>query len=288
MTKIALATYHERPQFTEEETLLRPPLETFNIDVEVAVWNDPMVDWTAYDAVVIRSTWDYHTQVALFLDWVDYVEQLGVAVWNRPRVLQWNSDKIYLKALHDARIPLIPTVWADAKMNLHALMKQQGWQDVVVKPRYGATSMGIQRVSLAEAPHFSGSLAHTFIQPVMPQIHRGEYSLIFLNGLYSHTILKVAQADSIFVNYEYGGTVERIHPPLVFIEYAHAVLQVAAQCLHMNARDFLYARVDGLDVEETFVLMELELIEPELYIRYDPHRAPEAFAQAIYEKVNRA
>ncbi|MGV2436689.1 MAG UNVERIFIED_CONTAM: hypothetical protein LVT10_18855 [Anaerolineae bacterium] len=68
MPKIALAIYHERPHFTEEETLLRPPLEALDIAFEVAVWNDPLVDWTEYDAVVIRSTWDYHTQVALFVE----------------------------------------------------------------------------------------------------------------------------------------------------------------------------------------------------------------------------
>lgn len=288
MPKIALAIYHERPHFTEEETLLRPPLEALDIAFEVAVWNDPLVDWTEYDAVVIRSTWDYHTQVALFLEWVAYLEQVGVAVWNRPHVLKWNSDKIYLKDLHDAKVPIIPSVWGTPTTDLHSVMQQQNWQEVLVKPRYGATSMGIQRVTLADAPQFDHSLAHAFIQPIMSEIRKGEYSLIFFNGLYSHTILKVAQPDSIFVNYEYGGTVERIHPPLLFIEHAHAALQAAAQCLRLDARDFLYARVDGLDVEDNLVLMELELIEPELYIRFDPHRAPQAFAQAIHSKVTQA
>ena len=106
------------------------------VDVVPAVWSDPSVPWTSHDAIVIRSTWDYHLRPSEFGAWIDLLERSGCAVWNPCPLLRWNANKRYLADLEARGVPIVPTAWITAAtpVALRDVMDARGWNDVVVKP----------------------------------------------------------------------------------------------------------------------------------------------------------
>ena len=114
MPAIALATYSALPGLAPDEHPLVHALTSLGIRAEAAVWDDPTVRWDAYDAVVVRSCWDYHLRYEEFFRWIDHVAALGVAIWNPPRTLRWNSRKTYLHDLTIGGIRTVPTFWLRA------------------------------------------------------------------------------------------------------------------------------------------------------------------------------
>src|SRR5678809_600523 len=112
MRRVALATYESAPDLAPDDRLLVPALERASISAEAAVWSDQSIDWGSYDAVVIRSCWDYHLRVAEFFTWLDRLESERVRVWNPPALVRWNADKRYLLDLARRGVPTIPTMIA--------------------------------------------------------------------------------------------------------------------------------------------------------------------------------
>jgi len=98
LSRLAIATFDARPAITEGDRLFVEELPR-EISVEAHPWGDAAVDWSRFDAVVLRSTWDYHLRCEEFLHWIDRVSGLGVPVWNQSSLVRWNSDKRYLKEL---------------------------------------------------------------------------------------------------------------------------------------------------------------------------------------------
>jgi glutathione synthase/RimK-type ligase-like ATP-grasp enzyme len=286
MNKIAFVTCHEIPNLTDDDRLAIPELESRGISVVPAIWNDPAVEWGAYDAVILRSMWDYHLQPQAFLAWLDQLHQSGAVVWNSTKTVRWNVDKNYLHQLEQKGIPVIPSVWLPQReeANLSEIVSQQGWQYAVVKPIVSATAHETSLVSAAEATahqsRFSDLLSRTgtIVQEFAPEIQQtGEWSLVFFDKKYSHSMLKQPKNGDFRVQSEWGGAELVAEAPDNLIAQAQKVVDTVEDRI-------LYARVDGIDRDGRLLLMELELIEPHLFLGFNPD-APARFASALAEIV---
>lgn len=289
--RIALATSARYPELPSDERLAVPALARLGVTAEPAVWDDPRAAWSAFDAVVIRSCWDYHLKIADFIDWLGRLERLGLPVLNPPPLVRWNADKRYLLALAERGVAIVPTrVLArgtpdPAEALLRALDGMEA-DEAVVKPAVSASAHGTWRTSRAAARGDAGRLAallaagDVLVQPYVPAVTgAGEWSVLCFGGRPSHAVLKRPAPGDWRVQGELGGTAELGTAPAVALRQARRVLEAA------GAGTAAYARVDGCMIDDAFVLMELELIEPQLYLDLAPH-APDRFARAIVEALD--
>jgi glutathione synthase/RimK-type ligase-like ATP-grasp enzyme len=176
MTRIALATSAAYKQLTADDHALIEPLTARGFSPEAAVWSDPQFPWSSMDAVILRSCWDYHLRLHEFLAWLAQVEQIGVGVWNRPSLVRWNADKIYLQDLEAKGVPIIPTIWPDNAVPLADLLREQGWNEAVVKPRVSATAHQTFLTDLCDTAEAQRTLRElvrgpgALVQKLMPEI----------------------------------------------------------------------------------------------------------------------
>jgi len=281
-TRIAFVTYEELPDLNPDDRRAAAALHDLGLQADAVCWDDPRVDWPGYAAVVLRSTWDYHRRVAEFRAWIDRMEAIGARLWNPPPVLRWNMDKRYLARMAQPSLAPPPTVILErgTAVNLEALLDARGWDDVVVKPAISADGFSTERTSRERAaldqPVLDAMLGRgdVVVQTLVPEIRtNGEISMMFFSGTFSHAVSKRPQAGEFRVQERLGGRIARTEPPPELLEHAGALLKV-------HAPGCLYARVDVVATAERFVLMEVELLEPSLYLEHDPPSA-RAFALAI-------
>lgn len=292
---VALVTDSVSPGLSASDQTLVAPLRERGINAVAVPWESREVDWRSFDLIVLRSCWNYHRHVDAFYDWIDQLETGGVRLWNPAQVVRWNLDKRYLRDLADAHVPVVPTVWLDAGQpaQLADILEAQGWQRAVIKPRVSASAHGIwqtdQDSAAQQQPDLERMLATAgaMIQPLMPQIAQGEWSLVFFAGNFSHAVLKRPGAGNIFVQKRLGGTSALYPAPLALIEQATVLLRAAADRLLPTGETLLYARVDGPDVDGQLVLMELELVEPGLFLDLAGPEAAARFAQAVAARLAR-
>lgn len=284
--RVALATQSTRPGLYADDQLLIPALAAHGVHASAAVWDDPAVDWTTFSTMVIRSCWDYHLKHDAFLAWIARLEQAGVAVWNPPAVIRWNSEKSYLRELEERGVRVVPTSWIErgSPTSLHEVLHGAGWDAAVVKPAVSASAHETWRTSRQAAARDDARFrtmvqrGRVLVQPFMETVvTAGEWSLVFIGGAFSHAMLKRARSGDFRVQSEHGGSATLGDPG------AH-VIEQASRALGAGTVDSLYARVDGCVLDGEFVLMELELIEPLLYLGERPD-APERFAAALVERL---
>jgi glutathione synthase/RimK-type ligase-like ATP-grasp enzyme len=287
MKQVAFATYQGLPNLTQEDRMVCEALLSHGVLVQPAVWDDPEVRWEAFDAVIVRSTWDYHLRCEAFRAWIDRVEASGVPLWNPAPLLRWNLEKSYLRTLEERGVPIIPTIWLSPgeSADLPALLDRHGWEQAVVKPSISASAFGTWRTSRETAAADQERLAAlldrggALIQPFLPEIcQAGEWSFIFLGGSFSHAVRKRPRPGDFRVQSDFGGTAAAELPPPFLLEVAERVVAAVEQ-------PWLYARVDGVEVGGKFLLMELEMTEPALFLSTSPH-AVARFAQAIKAKLS--
>jgi glutathione synthase/RimK-type ligase-like ATP-grasp enzyme len=249
-----------------------------------AVWDDRGVDWSRFDRVVVRSCWDYHLRLPEFLAWVESVERQGVALWNPGRLLRANAHKSYLRELAARGFPLVPTAWLSrgSPAGLATLLDERGWTDVVVKPAVSASAFRTWRVSRAEAEGAATRRAFAdliaagdlLVQRFAPEVlWPGEWSFVFLGERYSHAVLKRPAAGDFRVQHEFGGQIADEAP-------SPALRAQAQRVSDWIPRPWLYARIDVVEIAGTLHVMEVELIEPALFLGSDP-AAPRRFAEAV-------
>lgn len=285
-TRIALATYDRAPGLAPDDRLLIPALERLGIGAEPAIWSDGSIHWRGFDAVIIRSCWDYHVRFAQFEAWLDALQADSVPLWNPASIIRWNADKRYLLDLAGRGVATIPTMIA---MRGHAdavesLAAAEGWTRFVIKPAISASGyetfalrMPLDDASRAVIARVAG-LGTVLVQPFADEIARsGELSFTFFDGAFSHATIKRARPGEFRVQTEHGGTVESIGVESALIEQAAAVVG------SLDERP-LYARVDGITRGDAFLLMELELIEPNVFMSYSENAA-ERFARAIAQRL---
>ena len=268
-SKIALATCAELPDGDPDDA----PLPALLDGAPFVMWDDPAVDWAAFDLVVVRSTWDYQRRREDFLAWAD---RLGDRLVNPPDVLRWNTDKRYLVELGNAGLPVVPTQLG--------LPEQLPGGEYVVKPTVSAGSRDTARFTgedprareLAASIEASGRTV--MLQPYVPSVdERGETALLFFGGRFSHAIRKAPilkrgedPTSDLFA-------AEEITPR----EATDLERDVAQQVLGFLEPGLPYARVDLVEDEGGRpVLLELELTEPSLFLAH-ADGAAERFAETL-------
>ena len=278
--RVALATSEDYRLLSDDDRALIAPLAAHGISAQPAIWTDPGFSWNACDAVIVRSCWDYHLKPAKFLDWVASLAQAGVPLWNPPEMLRWNTNKIYLRDLEARGVKVIPTLWPEEPVNLREELAKARWERAVLKPRISATAHRTALITndnaeqahelLHELQRGPGAMIQKFVDDIL---ERGEWSLIFFAGEFSHAVIKTPKAGDFRVQHDFGGSVTHAQPsPALIDAAAHAVIAVSPRPL--------YARVDGVESDGVLLLMELELIEPGLFLTSTP-RAAARFADAI-------
>ena len=271
------------PEISESDRLVQRALEGRGATVEGRAWNDPAADWSGFDAVVLRSNWDYHLDPRGFLGWLDRLERAGARIWNPPALVRWNLTKGYLLELARAGVPTVPTVVLEnpGRAGLQALMAERRWDRVVMKPLIGASAHETRLVTgetldEAAAAHRSGALGRAaVIQPFVEEIRTaGEWSVIFIDGEPTHAVRKRPAAGDFRVQPRLGGTVEVAAPPA-------AVQAAARRALTALPVAPLYARLDGVETARGFLVMEVEVNEPGLFFPHAPTAAAR-FAEGLW------
>lgn len=284
--QIALVTYYGYPHLTESDKLLVKPLQDLGIDPQAVVWNDKKVDWSSFRSIVIRCCWDYHYKYRQFLDWLTELEKLKVSVWNPIDLIRWNSDKKYLRDLQKKGVPIIPTIWVDSgeKVVLDDIFQKFNVSQLIIKPTVGASSYEIIKADVREYKRAQSRLdkllakADVMIQPFRYEVlTEGEYSFIFINRKFSHAILKHPQKGDFRSIPEFGASEAYVNPEKKLISQADKILEKIDSLL-------LYARIDGVNCNREFHLMELELIEPHLSFDKN-HQSAILFARALKERI---
>jgi glutathione synthase/RimK-type ligase-like ATP-grasp enzyme len=279
--RVALVTCEEFSDLYEDDHLLVTALAEIGVSGVPAVWSRPDVDWSSFDALVIRSPWDYFEHAAEFRAWLDARIASGVLTCNDPEILDWNFDKRYLQDLARQGVELVPTICIARReqADVAALARARGWDDIVVKPTIGGGGYRSFRCRLDELPRYSSDIAQTLedrgilVQPFLPEILSGELSLLFFDGVFSHAALKRPAAGDYRVQFQYGGTNEDVEVSEALIAQAHVCIE------HCPALP-VYARVDGVAKDGKFLLMELEVFEPLMFLARHPE-ASGRFARAI-------
>ncbi|HET7042692.1 MAG TPA: hypothetical protein VFI13_11755 [Gemmatimonadales bacterium] len=282
MPRIAFATSRALKELTDDDRLAAEALRRRGVAVVPAVWNDPKVDWAAFDRVIVRSPWDYHLHAADFLAWFSTLDRAGVPVDNPTPVLRWNLDKVYLQWIEERGGSVIPTEFVPkgGTVDIAEVLRRRGWSRGVVKPTISASAANTWIVSPGTAPEDARKAAPLLarsglmIQPFLAEIAtEGEISMLFYGGKYSHAVRKRPASGDFRVQVEHGGSVEPATP-------AAETVREAQRIVDLRGDELLYARVDGVVVGDEFQLMEFEVLEPQLFFPFHP-QAAERFAEAV-------
>ena len=270
--RVALATSSALPDLFDDDRLLLGPLADLEVDAVPAVWDDPAVDWSSYDLVVVRSTWDYTLRRDEFLDWASSVPRLQ----NPSDVLVWNTDKRYLGALAASGVPVVPTTYVAPGERFEVPAYEH-----VVKPTVSAGARDTRRFAAGEdsAAHATALLEAgrtVMVQPYQRAVDQaGETAVLVFRDEVSHGARK---APVLVPDLDDPDDVEiRSRQP------SPAEVEVALAALAAVPADepLLYARVDLVPGPDgSPVLMELEVTEPCLFLAQDAG-APARFAAAV-------
>ncbi|WP_167736601.1 hypothetical protein [Nocardioides sp. 1609] len=276
MTDVLLVTCSGYPDGEPGHELLDAALAELGVSSRWAVWDDPSVDWAGARLVAVRSTWDYQDRRPEFLTWA---EGIGPALVNGAAAFRWNTDKSYLVDLAEQTdLPVVPSVLAGDEDAVRAAAG--GFGTAVVKPRVGASGVGVEVVVDAAAwrPAVPGSGGPWLVQPLVDSVHReGEQSVFVLDGRPVSQARKVTGGHDVRVHERHGGTTTAV--PLEDAAARLAVDAVAVASGRTGA-DLLYARVDLLHLDGRPVVSEVEVTEPGLYLRILPANAT-ALAAAL-------
>lgn len=225
--------------------------------------------------VLLRHTWDYHKRLAEFRAWLDALAASRATVHNSVELVRWNLDKRYLAELSADGISTPRTVYLadrDPVLPTAELRGRLGSERVVIKPSVSATSWRTRLVDLddreqvVEAIMEAAEGGTAMVQEFLPSIEAGEWSVVYLGGEFSHAVLKTAKPGEFRVQTDFGGSADLLAVPA-------AVRAATDACIEWLPEAPTLARVDGVVTEAGFVLMELELIEPDLFLRLHPPAA---------------
>lgn len=281
MKTCAFLSTDDLSEFVTDDELAIAPLAQRGWRVDMVPWRAAR-DWSELDAVVVRSTWDYQDEPDAFFEALLRIDASPARLANELAVMRWNMSKTYLRDLERERVAIPRSVWLESlrEDDVLRLFDEIAADEIVIKPVVSANADDTYRLSRASASELAPELARVFsarpciVQPFLREIvSEGEYSVIFFNGLPSHSILKTPKAGDFRVQEEHGGLIRRVQP-------AKALLAHATRAMDCVAPAPLYGRADFVRVDGGFRLMELELIEPSLYLRMDPN-APVRFADAL-------
>lgn len=285
LRKIGFATSTKYRDLTSGDLLAVAELRRRGYEVEPLVWSERPANSVTCDVVVLRSVWDYHLDAERFLQWVTSVSQSAI-IFNHPDIVRWNSDKRYIFDLDQAGLPVPRTTMLEAGSEVdlvHALLKLDG-NRAVIKPAISASAHETHLIDLDNAFIMQERMTRLLrtramlIQEFVPEIStRGEWSLMFFGGAYSHAVRKTPQSGDFRVQSEHGGIHSSENPQAV-------VLEVAKRAVSQFAADTLFARIDLVEADSQPLVMEVELIDPELFLATASH-ATARFVDALVQNV---
>jgi len=283
LRRVSLVTCRDHPDLPVDDRALVGELARLGIAATVSSWDDSAVPWLTFDAIVLRSTWDYHLRIDEFLRWIEARRAEGAELWNPASLLLWNTHKSYLRDLEGRGVSIAPTRFLRADpagaLDLLRILEEERWERAIVKP---AVSGGAHRTHLVDRdtsrslPAIDPRLSEIdlLVQEYLPEIETsGEWSLVYIDGAFSHAVRKLPASGDFRVQTELGGTVRAAQPE-------RALLREADRVVGAVDSPWIYARVDGVESRGKFRLMELELVEPSLFLDASPDAA-RRFAAAI-------
>ena len=289
ITLLTCRTYYKPDNVTPyiqnillEQELLKSAFEAQGLKVDIAYWDNPTYEWQETKSVFFRTIWDYFERFDEFWEWLEQVKTKTRLI-NSYELIKWNIDKHYLKDLSSWGIETVPTYFADkgCNMKLHEIAKTNQWKNLVIKPAISASAFKTYKI-LANEIQGNEKLFNSLVQErdmlVQPYFETitelGEASLMVFDGKFTHAILKKAQPGDFRVQDDFGGTVHNYMPTKAEINFAEEVFKACKT-------KPIYGRVDIVwDNDKNFYLSELEIIEPELWIRNYP-KCAERIAEAV-------
>lgn len=318
--RIALATCSNLPDWEVDDRPLVTALERRGVEVAEPVWDDSAVDWSRFDACLIRTTWDYMERPDEYLAWAERVAAV-TRLFNPPGAVRWNLHKRYLRDLEERRIPTVPTVWLPrgSRPEIADILAERGWRRAFLKPTVGATAretlrFDADREGVARAQAHADRLLPSeglMLQPYLARVEtEGERSAIFFqissqdgSGrlALSHAVVKRPVPGDYRVQDDFGATDAPVTLEPRELEVARATAALVERAGLWNAGEpgdgdrLLYARVDLLrgdpqrdgespDGETEVFVSELELVEPSLFFRHAPEAA-EALTGALLRRL---
>jgi hypothetical protein len=270
-------TYSDLPELDPDDQVIVRALRARGFRTQALIWNDSTVDWARAGTCVVRSTWDYHKNVQDFVLWVKEVAA-QTTLFNAPSLMLWNINKRYLLDLEKLGISIVPTVVGSAECipDLKSVCAQRGWETLIIKPAIGLATHGVRKFGAAQVDlakeHLTSLLCDgdVLVQPYLRNVETtGEKSLVFIGGQFSHAVRKMPfQALAVA-----GGAGERL------VDVTALEIEFGSKVLSVLDEKPLYARVDIVCDNEP-LLLELELIEPSLFLLMKPSAA-ERFADEL-------
>jgi glutathione synthase/RimK-type ligase-like ATP-grasp enzyme len=283
--KIAILTCEKLPDLNPEDQKIIPALAQYNIQATAAIWSDKTINWSEFDYLVFRNTWDYFEKETEFKIWLNQIAQLEIKTLNPIVTIKQNIHKFYLREMEQQGITILPTVFIDKTdaLNLTELIPSH-WNKAVIKPAFSAGSYLTEVFEVSEIQAISDkykSIAaekELLLQEFMPEIQTlGETSFIFFNKKFSHAVNKKPVDGDFRVQSLFGGKYTLVHPSSEMIQKAQKIVDTFQE-------DLLYARVDGILIDDELYLMEIECIEPDLYFNLSEN-AMERFVAEIVELI---
>jgi len=280
------ATIHaskECPSLTNSDNLVRKFLEKNDIECEPLAWDDSITQLLNFDMFIIRSAWNYYHSNINLNKFLKFIYRVRFRVYNSEHIIKWNFNKKYLKDLEEKEIPVIPTLFLKnpsnfTLSNFEILGKFEREREFVIKPcvsgggrntyRINPIKMNNKQINQIKTSLIQASINEIMIQPFIDSILEiCEISFIFFGDKFSHAVQRIP-APGNFCDLV---TISRVRSvPLEALEIAKKCISVTYQILHLPIGSLLYARVDLLfDKKRGYLVSELELIEPNLYLQYE-------------------
>lgn len=280
MKKLAFLSMDDMQDFFVYDELLHAPFAELGYEIDTISWHLADYDFSEYEAVIVRSPWDYQQYETRFVECLKRINKQTRLMNSLPLML-WNLNKRYLKDLQIASVPVLPTLWLNGVSfeSLDQAFSRFECDELVIKPCVSANADDTFRLTRAQLCEQVEQLAECFqqrqcmVQPFVTSVtERGEVSLFYFAGELSHAILKRPKDGDFRVQEEHGGSLQAITAEPAMLQNAEAALQAMPD-------DYLYARVDMLWFADQWRIIELELIEPSLYFNLD-EQSPQRFVNA--------
>ena len=288
--KIALVTYNDQGKYTStvenEDLKLLNFLRGKGLDINLEIWTNQQVNWKDYDLLLLKSPWDYFDYFEKFLLWLDVIEELGIPILNPVDIVRWNADKHYLKDISDAGLPVTPSLFIEKSTvpRLHDYFVHFATDKLIIKPTVSGGSKNTFKFTEKDVERLGPQIEDLLknesfiIQPFLNEIQdEGELSFLFFNGKFSHCLLKKAKAGDFRVQHTLGGSIHPQNP-------SEKLIAATSKYVEEFAKSCLYARVDGVIIDGEFYLMELELIEPFLFL-FTEEKSYENYYRALRDMI---
>lgn len=277
MKKIAILTCDEMPEMLPYDHIIIKKLNEEGIYTKVFLWDELIDDikkLEEYDLVLLRTIWDYYKKVDTFMVFLEKLERLDVRVLNPVDIVRWNMDKKYLLQLQEEGFDIIPSIFSFNNEDIFDQALEHGWKKMILKPMISAGSYHTYVIENNEREKFMDYKSQLFVnrpymlQEFIPEISEGEISTITLTSPgesaedgFSYSVTKVPKKGDYRVQFNFGGVYNLGKVDPVINKISHLITS------RFNNR-LLYQRLDGIWRNNKFLIMELELIEPDLYFNY--------------------